>query len=96
MNLKEARKIQPGAIVRESYRPDSIHGLEVHGIVIGKRHVSERHHAKVISQIKEERYDIVVHWMCKNPACIPRTVYREPGKRLQLRQNWELMVVSRG
>ena len=51
MNLKDARKLKTGAVVREAYRPDSI-GYPVHGIVIGKKHIKERHHAKILSQWK--------------------------------------------
>jgi len=91
MNLKDARKLQPGAIVRESYRPEDF-GESVHGLVIGKKYVKERHHAKVLSQVKDERYDVVVHWMCTE-VLVPRE-YKKPVTRLQVRENWELMVVS--
>lgn len=92
MNLKDAKKLQPGAIVRESFRPDSI-GHPIHGIVIGKKYIKERHAAKVLGSTKEERYDIVVHWTCKD-AVLPRKRWGDNNQRLQVRQNWELMVVS--
>jgi hypothetical protein len=92
MNLKDAKKLQPGAIVRESFRPDSI-GHPIHGIVIGKKYIKERHAAKVLGGTKEERYDIVVHWTCKD-AVVPRKRWGDNNQRLQVRQNWELMVVS--
>ena len=92
MNLKDAKKLHAGAIVRESFRPDSF-GHPIHGIVIGKKHVKERHVAKVLGGHKEERYDIVVHWTCKDTA-VPRKRWGDNNHRLQVRQNWELMVVS--
>ena len=92
MNLREAKKLKPGAIVRESYRPDSI-DHPIHGLVIGTKYVKERHTAKVLGGYKNERYDIVVHWICKE-AAIPRRRNGNTGERLQLHQNWELMVVS--
>jgi len=45
MNLKEAKKLQPGAIVRESWA--SAHRT---GLVIGKTHVVEDHTAKTLWQ----------------------------------------------
>jgi len=98
MNMRDAKKLEAGAIVRESFAPDSF-GHPIHGIVIGKTHVEGRHPAKVLGGYKEKRYDIVVHWTCKDTA-IPRKRWgdkprgRLSGQRLQLRQNWELMVVS--
>ena len=94
MNLKEAVRLKPGAVVREAYRPDTF-GPQVHGIVIGKKYVKEKHHAKVLSQIKKERYDVIVHWIC-NEKLIPRPKYNISPHRLQVRENWELMVVSHG
>jgi hypothetical protein len=96
MNLKEAKRLKPGAIVRESFYPRAALA-SVHGIVIGKKYVKERHEAKILGGYKDERYDIVIHWTCKEPA-IPRPggSYRAKPERLQLRQNWELMVVSHG
>tara|TARA_R110000744_G_scaffold332339_1_gene437764 strand:- start:702 stop:989 length:288 start_codon:yes stop_codon:yes gene_type:complete len=92
MNMRDANKLQPGAIVRESFQPDSM-GHPIHGIIIGKKHVKERHTAKVLGGSKEERYDIVVHWTCKDTA-VPRKRWGDNNHRLQVRQNWELMVVS--
>ena len=92
MNLKDAKKLKDGAIVRESYRPDSI-GHPIHGIVIGKKHVKARHMAQILCQWKSERYDVVVHWLCKEPV-IPRQEWGSKVERLQVRENWELMVVS--
>ena len=98
MNLKEARKLQSGAIVREAYFPDDALNCARHALVIGKTHVVQTHHAKVLSQIKEERYDVVIHWLCEEKL-VPReyiglTATKKPLSRVQVRENWELMVVS--
>ena len=92
MDIRAARKLKTGAIVREAYRPDSW-GHPIHGIVIGKKHIKEKHHAKLLSQWKEERYDIVVHWLCREPL-VPCASWKGPIERLQVRESWELMVVS--
>jgi hypothetical protein len=95
MNLRETKKLQSGAIVRESFYPSDEGPGSVHGIVIGKKYVKERHIAKVLGGFKDERYDVVVHWTCKETA-IPRRRSGNSGERLQVHQNWELMVVSHG
>ena len=95
MNMRDAKKLKPSAIVRESYHPGDGPGHPIHGIVIGKKYVKERHPAKILGGYKDERYDIVVHWICKE-AMIPRNSYRGDRDRLQIRQNWELMVISHG
>ena len=92
MNVRDAKRLKPGAIVRESYHADS----PIHGIVIEKKYVKERHTAKILGGRKNERYDIIVHWTCKE-AAIPRQWNSgNAHRRLQVRQNWELMVVSHG
>jgi hypothetical protein len=93
MNMRDAKRLKPGAIVRESYHPDSI-GHPIHGIVIEKKYVKGRHAAKILGGYKNERYDVIVHWTCKE-AVIPRqwNIGNAYG-RLQVRQNWELMLVS--
>ncbi len=92
MNMRDAKRLKPGAIVRESYHPDSM-GHPIHGIVIGKKYVKERHPAKVLGGYKSERYDVIVHWTCRENA-VPRQYYASNSRRLQVRQNWELMLVS--
>ena len=92
MNIKEARKLQPGAIVRESWGPEFRQGL-----VLSKVHVKEKHMARTLCQEKDERYDIVVHWLCRNP---PRQWHKQADGgdvvegSVQTRENWEIMVVS--
>ena len=92
MNMRDAKKLKPGTIVRESYHPDSF-GHPIHGIVIEKKYVKELHAAKILGGYKNERYDVIVHWTCRE-AVIPRQwISGNVSNRLQVRQNWELMVV---
>ena len=91
MNMRDAKKLKPGAIVRESFHPDRAH-RPIHGIVIEKKYVKERHAAKILGGYKNERYDVIVHWTCRE-SVIPRTRLGAT-RRLQVRQNWELMLVS--
>ena len=95
MNMRDAKKLKPGAIVRESYHPDGDLRHPIHGIVIGKKYVKERHTAKTLGGRKDERYDVIVHWTCKD-GLIPRKRWGDNNHRLQVRQQWELMVVSHG
>ena len=90
MNLKEADKLRPGAIVRESWMSEDRTGL-----VIGKTYIVEEHSAKSLCQKKSQRYDIVVHWFGG-----PRYVFADfslgnlSAKNPEVLQNWEIMVVS--
>jgi len=95
MNMREAKKLKSGAIVRESYYVNDEGPGSVRGLVIGKKYIKERHVAKILGGHKNERYDVIVHWICKE-AAIPRKQYSDNTHRLQVRQNWELMVVSHG
>jgi len=93
MNMRDAKRLKPGAIVRESYHPDSM-GHPIHGIVIGKKYVKERHPAKILGGYKNERYDVIVHWTCKEVVIPRQWISGNVSNRLQVRQNWELMLVS--
>ena len=90
MNMKEAKRLKPGAIVREAWEPRSWR----FGLVLAKQHVRANHNAKVLGGWKDERYDVTVHWF-DGPR--PRGVMggvdmRKPNPE-QL-QNWEIMLVS--
>ena len=95
MNMREAKKLKSGAIVRESYYVNDEGPGSVRGLVIGKKYIKERHVAKILGGHKSERYDIIIHWTCKEAAIPPKNT-GSPQPRLQVRQNWELMVVSHG
>ena len=91
MNLKEARKLQPGAIVREAW--DTSNRCS-HGIVLSKQHVVEDHVANVLCQKKKERFDVQVHWLASDPATRHHSYGREKQGTIQKCQSWEIMVVS--
>ena len=92
MNLKEARKLQPGAIVREAW--DTNNSCS-HGIVLSKLRVVEDHVANVLCQKKKERFDIQVHWLTSAPGQSHHHSYgREKQGTIQKCQSWEIMVVS--
>ena len=90
MNMKDAHKLRPGAIVRESWFPLS----DKQGIVLAKEYVNEPHRAKKLCQKKTERYDVTVHWL-GDARTIPQKKWGEDSTdRVQVRENWELMVIS--
>ena len=89
MNIREARKLKQGAIVREAWNPHTT----VQGIVLSKQHVQEEHTAKLLCQKKKERYDVTVHWLCPE-RLIPQKEWGDNRHRVQVRENWEIMVVS--
>ena len=92
MNMREAKRLKPGAIVREAWHPES----KVQGIVLSKHHTQEEHMAKMLCRKKSERYDVTVHWLGPERT-IPRKKWGDNGPhRVQVRENWELMVVSHG
>lgn len=83
MTIKDAEKLRPGAIVRESYRGG---GPMRTGLVLAKEHVDGPHNARILGGMKYQRYDVVVHWFDG-----PRGMGRANPEKLQ---NWELMVVK--
>ena len=88
MNLKEAVRLKPGAIVREAWFTGT---KSRKGIVLAKTHVVEKHKAKQLCQDKDERYDVFVHWIDG-----PRQPHwrGSPRDNPEKCENWELMVVS--
>ena len=88
MNLKQAKKIQPGALVREAWLPSSVR----FGIVIDKNFVSEDHIARVLGQRKQQRYDLTIFWI--NGRYPPGQGYGTKLSNPQVVQSWEVMVVS--
>ena len=88
MNMQDARKLQPGAIVREAYRPDEPGVTAPRGLVLGKEYVEQDHVARCLSQRKDRRFDVYVHWFDG-----PRRWSRDKNNPEKL-QNWEIMVVE--
>jgi hypothetical protein len=89
MTLKEARRLETGSLVRQSWAPSSISW----GIVLDKKHVKGRHRAKSLCQDKNERYDITVQWI-NGPRVVTSHLNYE-SENPEIMQNWELMVISR-
>jgi len=83
MNLKEAKKVKPGAMVRMSW--DTHNFGKITGIIISKEHVTGRHMAKGLGQWKDEKYDLKIHWFKQ-----PWNIKENPC----VMENWQVMVVS--
>tara|TARA_Y100000114_G_scaffold79713_1_gene73390 strand:+ start:397 stop:681 length:285 start_codon:yes stop_codon:yes gene_type:complete len=91
MNLREAKRLKPGAIVRQAWAPNNIS----QGIVLSKEYVKGAHKAEILGGTKQERYDIEVHWVINPPSVWDYVEHRFSEKRnLQTHQNWELMVIQ--
>lgn len=91
MNLREAKRLKPGAIVRQSWQPKG----SSQGIVLSKEYVEEKHVAQVLGGTKYKRYDVEVHWISNPPAVWDFVQHKFLHKQnLQTHQNWELMVIQ--
>ena len=89
MNMKEARRLKPGAIVREAWIGP---GAAVRtGLVLTKEHVREAHYAKALGSRKDERYDVMVHWF-DGPRLSAQSP--NPSPNPEKLQNWQIMVIS--
>ena len=84
MNLKEAKKVKPGAIVRMSWEDQS--RFNATGIILSKEYFKGKHMAKGLSQWKEEKYDLKIHWF-KKP-------HYGASENPCVMENWQVMVVS--
>ena len=85
MNIKEARKIKPGALVRFSWLP----GSKRYAIILDKRHIVGLHRARNLGSMKEERYELLISWLGK-----PVHAYDPSAGVTKWVQNWEMMVIS--
>ena len=92
MNIKVCERLQPGSMVRQSW--DTGHGAPKLGLVIGKQHVEEEHEAKNLGGSKQERYDIVVHWLAGPRRTWKHGAVRGASSNPEVLQCWELMLVS--
>jgi len=90
MNIKQAKKIEPGALVRESWMPGSVR----FGLVLDKNYVFGKHRAKILGQDKTERYDLTILWINGRYAYSSLDGTSKRQDNLQIVQNWEVMVVS--
>ncbi len=85
MNMKDCKRLKPGAIVREAYGD----GMRTRGMVLHKEYVEETHYAKVLGARKMARYDLYVHWF-QTPKYLKAA--SNPAKL----QCWEVMLVKNG
>lgn len=86
MNMRECKRLKPGALVREAYE---VSGQDTIGIVLSKKYIKEAHHAKVLGGRKQERYDVWIHWL-KQPN------YRKMRPNPDKLQCWEVKLVKNG
>ncbi len=86
MNMRDCKRLKPGAMVTESYAHDATNSL---GMVLHKEYVEEEHYAKVLGGKKQARYDLYVHWL-KRPK------YRYKDQNPQRLQCWEVKLLSNG
>mgnify|MGYP003136387895 CR=1 FL=1 len=91
MNLREAKRLKPGAIVRQSWATTGAS----QGIVLSKQHIEEKHTAQILGGTKYERFDVKVYWTMNPPAVWDFDARHFLSEQnLQTHQNWELMVVQ--
>ena len=86
MNMRECKRLKPGATVSEAYAAS---GSETVGLVLSKEYVEEEHYAKVLGGKKPARYDLWVHWL-RAPKY--RLTRGNPDKI----QCWEVKLVCNG
>jgi hypothetical protein len=80
MNWKEAERIKPGAIVRESWMPDSPRT----GLVLAKEYEEGEKRESLLCLVKDKRYILTINWFCgeKTP------------QRIKKHSSWDLMVIK--
>lgn len=85
MNIKEARKIKPGALVRTSWSTEL---GATQGIVLAKKYEKGSKVESILGQEKSERYILTVSWL---PSA-NHLGYKPTG--ITRRSSWDLMVIS--
>ena len=85
MNLRECKRLKPGAMVRAAYETASEGGSL--GMVLHKEYVEEEHRAKCLGGKKQKRYDLYVHWLRASP-------YRMNKANPSKVQCWEVMLLK--
>tara|TARA_Y100001938_G_scaffold128281_1_gene181941 strand:+ start:882 stop:1145 length:264 start_codon:yes stop_codon:yes gene_type:complete len=60
MNMRECKRLKPGALITQSYAHELSNSL---GMVLHKEYVEEEHYAKVLGGKKHARYDLYIHWL---------------------------------
>ena len=86
MNMRECKRLKPGAMVTEAFAPEPCRTL---GMVLHKEYVLEEHYARVLGGKKQARYDLYVHWF-EPPQW--RKMQDNPDKL----QCWEVKLLKNG
>ena len=87
MNMRDCKRLKPGAMVTEAFLPNS----PALGMVLHKEYVEEEHNARVLGGRKQARYDLYVHWL-KRPHYNLRSNPQNPQKL----QCWEVKLLKNG
>ena len=87
MNMKDCKRLKPGAMVTEAFAVEPQAAL---GMVLYKEYVLEEHYARVLGGKKQARYDLYVHWL-KRPKWL-----RYKGQNPQKLQCWEVKLLKNG
>jgi|TARA_R110000824_G_scaffold43779_2_gene127837 hypothetical protein len=82
MNIKEAKKLKPGAIVRQSWATKS----KSNGLVLAIEYNRSTQIEPMLGQAKPERYMVTVSWFTAGSKYSP--------KGIKQHSSWDLMVVS--
>tara|TARA_R100001443_G_scaffold64911_1_gene74299 strand:- start:597 stop:860 length:264 start_codon:yes stop_codon:yes gene_type:complete len=84
MNIREARKLKPGAIVRQSWATKS----KSNGLVLAVNYERGEKTEAILGQKKPERYMVTVNWFedTADPLWAPKGIKRH--------SSWDLMVIS--
>lgn len=82
MNIKEARKLKPGAIVRQSWATKS----KTNGLVLAAEHERGEKTESLLGQKKPERYLVTVNWFIAGDRFAP--------KGIKQHSSWDLMIIS--
>ena len=84
MNMRDCKRLKPGAMVTEAFLPSS----PALGMVLHKEYVEEEHNARVLGGKKQARYDLYVHWFKR-----PHYNLRSNPQKLQC---WEVKLLKNG
>ena len=82
MNIKEARKLKPGAIVRQSWATKSTSN----GLVLAVDYERGEKTETILGQVKPERYLVTVNWFPSSERFTP--------KGIKQHSSWDLMIIS--
>jgi|TARA_E500000305_G_C4024237_1_gene240790 hypothetical protein len=82
MNIKEAKKLKPGAIVRQSWATKS----KSNGLVLAVDYEHGPKTEAILGQLKPERYLVTVNWFPSPEKYAQRGIKKH--------SSWDLMIIS--